>query len=201
MSVKVDNYLFPATRERTRKFCGNARPTPKEASKGYIQMMKQEMGKEKFREYAAWEVDYIDQHHQRQTTREHMGCLAGSCAFIINWQGMLRPCIMINEPSVPVFELGFEAAWQQIRAKSDKIYLPAPCSRCTKEKESCFQRRRGQENLHRQDFGRSIEAARLSMVTEVCCRKWTDDGRPAVGRCADLPDQRDALRFNGNSGL
>lgn len=41
------------------------------------------------------------------------GCMAGSCSFTINWQGPMRPCVVLSEPSVSVFEHDFAKAWEQ----------------------------------------------------------------------------------------
>ena len=57
-------------------------------------------------------------------------CLAGNCSFTVNWQGELRPCVSLNEPSVPVFERGFEAAWQEIREKAKGLHMNEKCGGC-----------------------------------------------------------------------
>ena len=33
---------------------------------------------------------------------------AGNCSFTLNWQGHMRPCVVLSTPSVSVFEEGFE---------------------------------------------------------------------------------------------
>ena len=42
----------------------------------------------------------------------------------------MRPCVILSEPAVSVFEVGFEAAWKYIVEETDKILLNAKCSTC-----------------------------------------------------------------------
>ena len=59
-----------------------------------------------------------------------MSCLAGSCSYTINWQGEMCPCVCLSQPAASVFEVGFAAAWQHIRAEVDKIVLSSRCAQC-----------------------------------------------------------------------
>ena len=61
----------------------------------------------------------------------HMSCLAGNCSFTINWQGEMRPCVILSNPAVSVFEVGFEVAWKHIVEETSKILLSSKCSTCT----------------------------------------------------------------------
>ena len=56
--------------------------------------------------------------------------MAGQCSFTINWQGEMRPCVILTEPAVSVFDAGFEAAWRQIVEETGKIRLNAKCTAC-----------------------------------------------------------------------
>ena len=60
----------------------------------------------------------------------HMSCMAGQCSFTINWQGEMRPCVILSQPAVSVFEVGFEAAWKYMVEETDKILLNSKCSVC-----------------------------------------------------------------------
>ena len=59
-----------------------------------------------------------------------MSCYAGKCSFAINWQGEMRPCVIMTHPAISVFEFGFDAAWNYIKEETDKIYLSSSCSAC-----------------------------------------------------------------------
>ena len=47
---------------------------------------------------------------------ERIRCRAGAAAFWITYNGQLRPCGMMCEPSASLKERGFSAAWNDIRA-------------------------------------------------------------------------------------
>jgi len=61
---------------------------------------------------------------------EGMTCMAGNCSFSVNWQGEMRPCVTIEEPSVPVFEMGFDAAWEKMSGGAKKFRLHTKCVKC-----------------------------------------------------------------------
>lgn len=128
--INVDTYLFPATRERQRIFSHKTRPSPEEVAAARIRIMQLEMGEAVFRQHAAREVTYIDSLPDQLFQSRRLDCLAGSCSFVVNWQGMLRPCIMMKNPEVSVFDTGFEQGWQQIHVQSKKLFLPTACGHC-----------------------------------------------------------------------
>ena len=42
----------------------------------------------------------------------------------------MRPCVTLEEPGVPVFETGFETAWQEIRTRSKEFQMNPKCREC-----------------------------------------------------------------------
>ena len=70
------------------------------------------------------------------TPGEGISCRAGRAAFWINWRGDMTPCGMMTEPKFSVPELGFDRAWEETRAATDAIRLPAECTGC-KYKHAC----------------------------------------------------------------
>ena len=46
----------------------------------------------------------------------------------------MNPCVMLNNPSINVFENGFAATWKEIVEKTDKIYTSVKCRKCTLRK-------------------------------------------------------------------
>ena len=58
-------------------------------------------------------------------------CRAGRSSFIVNWLGNMTPCVMLNSPSVNVFEKGFVQSWDQIVHKTEEIRTSEKCGECT----------------------------------------------------------------------
>ena len=128
--VRVDTYMMPATRERDLPYNLQARLGPEEASQARIHALKREMGPELFPAYVRQSIEKAEHPEPAETKPGHMSCMAGQCSFTINWQGEMRPCVILSEPAVSVFEVGFENAWKYIVEETGKILLNAKCSTC-----------------------------------------------------------------------
>lgn len=61
-----------------------------------------------------------------------VGCRAGGTSFWLTWDGRMLPCGMMPYPAVSALELGFDAAWEEIRARTRGIRAPAACASCEK---------------------------------------------------------------------
>ncbi len=74
---------------------------------------------------------------------EKIRCRAGLTSFWITYDGQMRPCGMMREPTVSVLrddgDIAFDEAWQCIRKEREKIYLPPACTSCSMRNacESC----------------------------------------------------------------
>ena len=128
--VRVDTYMLPATRERERPYDMQARLDPLEAAKARIYALKHEMGPDMFVQYAAQSIWLADHPQPEKERPGHMACMAGQCSFTINWQGEMRPCVILTEPAVSVFEVGFKNAWKYLAEETDKILLNPKCGVC-----------------------------------------------------------------------
>ena len=128
--VRVDTYMMPATRERSLPYNMQSRLAPEEAARAGVHALKREMGREMFLQYILQSVERADHPEPAEARPGHISCMAGQCSFTINWQGEMRPCVILSEPAVSVFEVGFEAAWKYIVEETDKILLNAKCSIC-----------------------------------------------------------------------
>ena len=128
--VRVDTYMMPATRERDLPYNLQARLGPEEAAQARIHALKREMGLELFPAYVRQSIEKAEHPEPAEEKPGHMACMAGQCSFTINWQGKMRPCVVMSEPEVSVFEAGFEAAWKYITEETGKILLNAKCSTC-----------------------------------------------------------------------
>lgn len=128
--VRIDTYMMPATRERMKPYNLQSRLNPEDAACARIYALKQEMGDEMFRQYREQTLIQIDCGGHGEEAPGHMSCYAGKCSFTINWQGEMRPCVILSNPAVSVFEAGFENAWKYISEETDKILLSLKCSAC-----------------------------------------------------------------------
>lgn len=127
--VHVDTYMMPAERERSLPFDQQARLSPEQAAQGFVRSLLLAFGPEELLQFAARHLMLTRQMPPPQLP-SRMHCLAGSCSFTINWQGQMRPCVVMTSPAADVFALGFDAAWKQIRAEADEIILSETCAAC-----------------------------------------------------------------------
>lgn len=132
---KFDTYMYPASRERSNKFNQDSRLDPKEAASARVKIMKKRAGDKKFLDYAS---DFVKKGNAElgEYVCAPIKCRAGRSSFIVNWQGKMRPCVMMTTPEEQVFEIGFQSAWEKIVQEVSKIRLSAKCSAC-KRREIC----------------------------------------------------------------
>lgn len=128
--VRVDTYMMPAVRERELPYNMQSRLEPEEAARARVYAWKREMGPELFPQYVRQLIERADHPEPKEEKPGHMACMAGQCSFTINWQGEMRPCVILSSPAVSVFDAGFGAAWRHIVEETGKILLNAKCSAC-----------------------------------------------------------------------
>lgn len=128
--VRIDTYMCPATRERNHSFAHQARLNPEDAAIARVEILRREMGEEVFRQYVEQTLYKAENTPVGEAKQEGLTCQAGKSHFIVSWQGMMRPCIVADEPSVNVFECGFDEAWRHIIEESQKIKKSIKCSQC-----------------------------------------------------------------------
>lgn len=128
--VRVDTYMMPAARERTQPFAMQSRLDPEQAAAARVEALREEIGPELWPQYVQQSIQRAQQVSEGPAKPGRMTCMAGNCSFTINWQGEMRPCVVMTEPAASVFELGFSAAWEKIAQKCDTIRLNPQCSVC-----------------------------------------------------------------------
>lgn len=132
--IVVDSYMLPAVRERSRNFAHDIRVTPEEMARVDELITRKNLPDVVYREHCRKRLELVEKHKNELAGLERkpmtMNCNGGICAFVVNWQGMLRPCIMLGTPSVDVFETGFEAAWNIISKASSCVTFSPSCSVC-----------------------------------------------------------------------
>lgn len=128
--VNIDTYMYPAVRERNRPFNVQSRLLPEEAAKGHLIFLKEQMGEEAYRIMAEEKVRSMEQMEADTEDLREMRCQAGRSSFTVNWQGYMRPCVMLTEPSFPIFTMDFKTAWKQLGEQTEEIRISSRCSRC-----------------------------------------------------------------------
>ena len=84
-----------------------------------------------FEEYAKKFIEKGENKSSEAYESMSIPCRAGRSSFAINWQGYMRPCIMVTKPEVFVFSQDFMTAWRQIVEDTAQIKLSSKCSVCT----------------------------------------------------------------------
>lgn len=132
VNVKASSYMYPPIRLQEGSYgCGN-RLTAEEAASCAVEwdrlrfteeeftLRAENMGKRIFDPGDGCPVE----------TDEGVRCRAGSTSFWIAWDGTMLPCGMMTRPAVNPQEIGFEAAWQQLREMTSEIRTPKECGGC-----------------------------------------------------------------------
>lgn len=126
--VHMDTYMLPGFRERGLPFEKQSRLMPEDAAKAELEMVRAEMEEEPFQQYVREKRLQLE--NSEETYPQGMTCMAGNCSFSVSWQGQMRPCVTIEEPSVPVFETGFEKAWELVSKGSKEFRVHEQCTKC-----------------------------------------------------------------------
>ena len=129
--VRIDTYMYPATRERNQPYNLQSRLAPETAAKARAEILKAEMGDDLFRQYASQTLERALNTPPGESVPGRMTCRAAQSSFVINWQGYMRSCIVLNSPQSPVFEVGLKAAWEEIVQKTQEIRTSSKCNSCT----------------------------------------------------------------------
>ena len=125
----VDTYMMPATRERELPFSQQSRLNPEAAARARVAAMKLEWPEE-FSDYARRKIQEVEEFVPESTEPRPVTCHAGNCSFSVNWQGQLHPCVILTEPSLNIFDQGFQAAWEHLVEEMKPIRLHPDCSVC-----------------------------------------------------------------------
>ncbi len=128
--VNVDTYLQPSVRERLKPFDEQSRMTPKEMAYAHLITEKLSFTSEEYHSYLENMIYQIEHYQPVEPINYAMSCLAARCSFTINWQGKLRPCVILNEPEMSVFEHSFEECWNHIVSNTENIELNHKCATC-----------------------------------------------------------------------
>lgn len=169
--VHVDTYMMPAERERSLPFNMRARLSPERAARGRVHSLLLAFGPEELLSFSAKHLMLTRQMPPPELPNR-MHCLAGSCSFTVNWQGQLRPCVVMTQPAADAFALGFAEAWKRIRAEADAIVLSEECAGCPLRAlcRTCA-------------AGALLETGKYDGVPEYLCRYTRETYRMLAGFC------------------
>lgn len=126
--VHMDTYMLPGIRERHLPFEQQSRLEPEDAAVADIQTKRAETLPEIFQQYREQILLILEK--ETMAYPDGITCLAGNCSFTVNWQGEMRPCVTLSEPSVSVFEIGFQRAWEIISGESKEFHYNKKCATC-----------------------------------------------------------------------
>lgn len=129
-AVNIDTYMYPAVRERYSSFDQESRLLPEEAAQGRMEFLRAVLTKDNYLDAAKEKVTIVSETQSGERMPGEMQCQAGRSSFTVNWQGFMRPCVMMTEPSLPVFSMDFMTAWRQMSEKTAQIRLSSKCSTC-----------------------------------------------------------------------
>lgn len=132
--VQAVSYMFPPVRACENGCFAPDRMTAAEAAYEQIRydrfrFSEEELEKRWRDQLAGIKVTDPDGECQ-ELPAERIRCRAGSSTFWVTWDGKMRPCGMMTEPSAEIAELGFLGAWQAIRAARQSIMVPGKCTGC-----------------------------------------------------------------------
>ena len=127
----IETYMFPATRERDRPYNEQARLLPEDAARARVAIWRIERTPEEFLRRGASMLYTASHTPPAQEAPGRMDCMAGQCSFTINWQGEMRPCVMLSSVSAPAFDLGFAQAWKRIKDGVDAVVCSSKCAACS----------------------------------------------------------------------
>ncbi len=138
VNVRASSYMYPSVRVNGEQYgCGN-RLSCEESAKYSVVWDSLRFTEEEFaaRAEALMRLEGMDREGCPLEEGEGVRCRAGSSSFWMTWDGRMLPCGMMTTPVVKPLEIGFDAAWEQIRRETAAIRTPAKCVSCA-HKDIC----------------------------------------------------------------
>ena len=133
--VTASTYMYPPVRINDQQYgVAPARFTAEDAAAYLLRCREQYLTPEQLRNNAAFVMP--DEENCSGDEQENMRCRAGKTAFWITWDGRMLPCGMFPHKGYSLRELGFDAAWEAVRAFTKTVMMPKECTDCPK-KERC----------------------------------------------------------------
>lgn len=134
LNVKTTSYMYPPIRVNGGQAgCGN-RLTAVEAAQCSVEWDLLRFTPEQFAQRAENMKARVvlDERECSVDPDAGVSCRAGYSSFWLCWDGRMLPCGMMPAPAAYPLEVGFNAAWEEIRKKTRQIRIPAECTTCDK---------------------------------------------------------------------
>ena len=127
--IKVASYMYPPI--RVHGDCGH-RLSADDAAKVAVQWDKMRFSAAEFNQRAMGyrSMMAVEQKECSVDPDLGVGCRAGSTAFWLTWDGRMLPCGMMPGPETYPLEVGFDAAWDELRSRTAQLPNPAKCVSC-----------------------------------------------------------------------
>lgn len=138
VNVKASSYMYPSVRVNGEQFgCGN-RLSAREAARYSVAWDELRFTDEEFTLRAENMLKKVADVREGCPVEpgEGVTCRAGSTSFWVTWDGKMMPCGMMTKPVVYPEEVGFSAAWEELKTETRKIRMPTGCANC-ENKEIC----------------------------------------------------------------
>ena len=132
VNVKASSYMYPPVRVNGEQYgCGN-RLSCAESARYAVAWDKLRFTPEEFalRAKTMENMEALPPEGCPVEEGEGVRCRAGSSSFWMTWDGIMRPCGMMTTPEAKPLEIGFDAAWEQIRGSTAAIKTPGKCVSC-----------------------------------------------------------------------
>lgn len=126
----IETDMYPSVRERNHAYNNQARLDPKMAAKARVEVLRREMGEEVFAQYRKIRLDEAENTPEGEAVPGQMACRAGKSSFVVNWQGEMRSCVVLDKPSIPLKDVEFEEAWELTKKETESLRISARCSSC-----------------------------------------------------------------------
>lgn len=76
------------------------------------------------------QLDEAENTPEGEAVPGQMACRAGKSSFVVNWQGEMRSCVVLDKPSIPLRNVEFEEAWKFTKKETESLRISARCSSC-----------------------------------------------------------------------
>lgn len=140
LTLQTASYMFPPVRACELGACQTQkRLTPEESAKirwEYEQFRFPEEALAQRTESMLAGLRVKDALECQELPTERIRCRAGSTTFWVTYDGQMRPCGMLEKPTIKMTGNDFDEAWAYTRKERENIMLPAKCTAC-KWKEIC----------------------------------------------------------------
>ena len=162
VNVKASSYMYPPIRVNGGAYGCNDRLSPEESAASAVAWDLLRFTPEVFAQRAENMAKMCNPDPDGCPVEDGEGvrCRAGTTSLWLTWDGRMTPCGMMTEPVVYPLEVGFDAAWEELRRKTAMIRTPAKCVSCD----------------HREICGACAavcytESGRFDAVPEYMCRR------------------------------